>query len=527
MKHHPSPAPTRHTSDRHPEIINTRRFAAFLCMVFGMFMAILDIQIVAASLAQIQAGLAASSDEIPWVQTAYLIAEVVMIPLSGYLSRALGTRTLFTLSAAGFTFMSILCGTAKSIDQMIIYRILQGFIGGGMIPTVFSAAYIVFPKRMQATAGAIVGLVATLAPTIGPTVGGYLTDLWSWQWIFLINVVPGVIVTLAVSILIDFDEADYSLFRRLDYAGLVAMALFLGSAEFVLEEGPRKDWLDDSLVGWGATLAVVAGIVFFWRTLSTSNPIVDLRAFTNKNFAMGSLFSFILGIGLYGMTYLYPLYLARVRGYSAIMIGQTMFVSGASMFVTAPIAGRFSDKCDPRLMLFCGLTVFAAGTFILSDITMEWDFYELIIPQMLRGCGLMLSIVPITVIALGTLSVERVKNASGLFNLMRNLGGAVGLAVINTLLDERRDVHHARLADSITWSRDIVIERVAILAHRFRSVTSDAELSALKQIKALVLREATVMAFADVFLMLTATFVCAATLIFMLRKPASDVCTRE
>src|SRR6187401_283047 len=224
-------APPGAAADR----IDPRRLAAFLAMVFGMFMAILDIQIVSASLTEIQAGLAASSNEISWVQTAYLIAEVVMIPLSGLLSRALGTRYLFTISAAGFTAASLMCGLSTSINEMIFWRAVQGFIGGGMIPTVFATAFTIFPRSKLGVISPLIGMVATLAPTIGPTVGGYLTDALSWHWLFFINVVPGIGVATAAFLLIDFDKPDLKLFDNFDWVGLLSMAGFLGALEYVLE----------------------------------------------------------------------------------------------------------------------------------------------------------------------------------------------------------------------------------------------------------------------------------------------------
>src|SRR4051795_2949143 len=217
--------------------IEPRRLIAFIAMVFGMFMAILDVQIVSASLTEIQAGLSASSNEISWVQTAYLIAEVVMIPLSGFLSRALGTRTLFTASAAGFTAASLMCGLSSNINEMIFWRAVQGFIGGGMIPTVFATAFTIFPRSKLGIISPIIGLVATLAPTIGPTVGGYLTDALSWHWLFFINVVPGIGVAAAAFFMIDFDKPDYRLLDNFDWVGLLSMAGFLGALEYVLEEG--------------------------------------------------------------------------------------------------------------------------------------------------------------------------------------------------------------------------------------------------------------------------------------------------
>src|SRR3954468_5368500 len=231
-----------------PAPLDRRRLFAFICMVFGMFMAILDIQIVSASLAEIQAGLGASSEEISWVQTSYLIAEVIMIPLSGTLSRVLSTRWMFVISAGGFTLMSLMCAMSSSIEEMILWRALQGFIGGGMIPTVFASAFTIFPPEKRPVVSPIIGLVATLAPTIGPTVGGYLTDMFSWHWLFLVNIIPGIFVTVSTYLLVDFDEPDFSLFKTFDWYGLSFMAVFLGSLEFVLEEGPTNDWFDDRAV---------------------------------------------------------------------------------------------------------------------------------------------------------------------------------------------------------------------------------------------------------------------------------------
>ncbi|GGC57148.1 DHA2 family efflux MFS transporter permease subunit [Chelatococcus reniformis] len=499
--------------------LDGRKFFAFICMVFGMFMAILDIQIVSASLAEIQAGLAASADEISWVQTSYLIAEVIMIPLSGFLSRALSTRLIFSMSAAGFTIMSLMCATASSIEEMIVYRALQGFLGGGMIPTVFASAYLVFPPEKRPVVSPIIGLVATLAPTIGPTVGGYLTDLFSWHWLFLINIVPGIFVTVATFVLVDFDEPHFGLLDRFDWLGLLAMAGFLGSLEFVLEEGPTKDWFDDEHIVIFAVVAVVGAVAFFWRALTRAEPVVDLKAFANRNFAAGCAFSFVMGIGLYGLTYLYPVYLARIRGYSALQIGETMFVTGAFMFLTAPIAGRLSAKVDPRIMLAVGFAGFALGTWQVTWITKDWDFWELFMPQVLRGVSLMVCMIPINNIALGTLPPHQVKNASGLFNLTRNLGGAVGLALINTLLNARIDLHLARLIERASWDRTVVHETLDTLALALAPLGSDASNAALKQVALMVRQQATVMAFADVFYALTFLFASLVLFSPIMRRP--------
>src|SRR6201747_1499052 len=269
------------------ERIEPRRLIAFLIMVFGMFMSILDIQIVSASLSEIQAGLSASSSEVSWVQTAYLIAEAIAIPLSGFLSRALGTRMLFAISAAGFTLASFLCGFASSIEEMILWRAIQGFLGAGMIPTVFASAYTIFPRSKMPLVTPIIGLVATLAPTIGPTVGGIITDAMSWHWLFFINVLPGIGITIGVLALVDFDEPNFALLDRFDWWGLIAMAGFLGSLEYVLEEGPQYEWFQDTSVFVFGIVCTISAVAFFYRVLTAEEPIVDIRAFTDRNFALG------------------------------------------------------------------------------------------------------------------------------------------------------------------------------------------------------------------------------------------------
>ncbi len=501
------------------EKFDKRKLAAFIFMVFGMFMAILDIQIVSASLSQIQAGLSASQDEVTWVQTSYLIAEVIMIPLSGFLSRMLSTRVIFTISAAGFTAMSLMCSTATTIEEMIVWRALQGFIGGGMIPTVFASAYTIFPRSKLPIVSPIIGLVATLAPTIGPTVGGYLTDLFSWHWLFLVNLPPGVMVTVAAWLLIDFDKPDWSLAPRFDWTGLAGMAAFLGAAEYALEEGPSKDWLESQPVTAAIIISATGALIFFWRALTAAQPIVDLSAFRDRNFWTGSMFSAIMGVGLYGLTYIYPVYLAAVRGYTPLMIGETMFVTGVCMFLTAPISGRLMSVVDPRKMIAVGFAGFAFGTYLASKVTPDWDFYELLWPQVFRGVFMMLCMVPINNLALGTMPLAKMKNASGLFNLTRNLGGALGLAVINTVLDKRMDLHLERLRESVVWGRNVAEETLANLTGALAARGSDAALAATKEMALMVRRHAMVMALADVFLTLTVLYLGTLWLAVLMRRP--------
>ena len=510
------PASAAPASDR----IAPKRLLAFLIMVFGMFMSILDIQIVASSLSEIQAGLGASSDEISWIQTSYLIAEVIAIPFSGYMSRSLGTRNLFALSAAGFTVASIMCGLCQTLSQIIFWRAVQGFIGAGMIPTVFASAYTVFPRSKFYIVGPIIGLVSTLAPTIGPTVGGFITDALSWHWLFFINIIPGICITVGVLILVDFDRPDFRLLEYFDWWGLAFMAAFLGTLEYVLEEGARYEWLQDTSIAVCAAICAVSAIAFFWRVLTANEPIVDLTTFKDRNFSIGCLIALFIGVGLYGLTYMYPRYLAEVRGYSALMIGETMFVSGITMFLVAPVIGRLLTIIDLRLIIAFGLITFAIGSWQMTWITKDYDFWELFVPQVLRGIGMMCAMIPTNTIALGTLPPERVKNASGLFNLMRNLGGAVGLAVINQVLNERTDLHIARLQERVNWGNATATETLNMLTQRMQGM-GDAALMAMKQLSQIVHRQAVVMGYGDAFYIVTVFYFGLCLLVMLLKKPAA------
>ena len=509
------------TTPAEPEI-TPRRLFGFFAMVLGMFMAVLDIQIVSASIADIQAGLAASPDEASWVQTSYLIAEIVMIPLSGFLSRLLSTRVLFTISALGFTVFSLTCAFANSLEVMIFSRALQGFLGGAMIPTVFASSFLLFPGPARVRATVLIGLTATLAPTLGPTLGGMITDALSWHWLFLLNVPVGIFIAVSVWLCIDIDEPDHSLFRRFDWWGLGLMALFLGSLEYVLEEGARWQWLQDETVASFAVVATLSGIGFFWRAFAAEQPIVDLRSFADRNFAIGSLFAFILGMALYGSVYLVPLFLGRVRGYDSLQIGETMFVTGAAMFCCAPIVGALSRKVDLRILVAFGLMVTGVAMYLTGQFTAQSALPELWLPLLLRGVGMMFVMVPVTTIALGTLPPVRIKNASGLFNLMRNLGGAFGLALINTLVTDRGAAHRLHLAEGLGWARNEAVAALTNMQNAFADKIvngAPSDLVALRRLSLLVTREANVLAYNDTLFVMAVFFFVAAPLVFLLRPP--------
>jgi DHA2 family multidrug resistance protein len=479
-------------------------------------MAILDIQIVSSSITQIQAGLAASPDEAAWVQTSYLVAEIVMIPLSGWLSRALSTRVLYTLSALGFTLFSALCASAGSLGQMILWRALQGFSGGAMIPTVFATAFLVFPGRYLTRIQVLVSLTATIAPTLG----GWLTDTFSWHWVFLVNLPVGLAAAVSVWTFIDIDRPDLGLLRRFDYLGLVLMAAFLGSLEYVLEEGDRDDWFSDSSITFFSVLSAVSAVLFVHRMLTRREPLVDLRLLADRNFALGCLFMGVIGVGLYGAVYIIPLFLAQVRDYDSFEIGKAMFATGITMFFTGPIAGRVSNLIDLRRMTAFGLFVFGLSCWWLARLTSLSGTWEIMGAQSLRGFALMFLFLPVNQLSLGTLPPVALKNASGLFNTMRNLGGAIGIAVLGTLATNRTAVHSLHLHEQVGWGRSAATGALANMTQLLTPAKgAAAPLAALKELALLVQREALTLAYNDVLLVMGLCFFAALPLTFLLKRP--------
>jgi DHA2 family multidrug resistance protein len=513
--------PTSSAAAAAPQVDWTKLFLGFGAMVIGQFMAILDIQIVAASLPQIQAGVGASTDQISWIQTAYLIPEVVMIPLSGYLSRLWGTQRLYLISCTGFIVMSVLTGLSSSIDMMILTRALQGFIGGAMIPTVFAVAFTAFPPERRITASVIMGLIVTLAPTVGPTLGGHLTEALSWRWLFFINVPTGLIVLFGVYRWADFDKGDPSLAKGFDWFGLIVMAVFLMSMQYVLEEGAKNDWFDDSQILWLAVLAVIAGGVFIWRQLTYRNPIVELRAFANRNFTVGVAMTAVSGASLFGGTFLLPQFLGRVRHYSASEVGTTMVVSGLSMFLTGPLAGRLVRKGDPRIPMCIGFILAGWGMYMAHAVTKDWGFWEFAGVQACRGVGVMIAMIATQQITMSTLPPHMVKNASGLVNLSRNTGGAVGLALLATSITQQTALYYDDLTSKVTQGSPAAGMMQGLTERMMQLGVADPGGAARKAIGGMMQQQATVMAFGDSFTLLAIGCFIAAG-VSLLARPAKN-----
>jgi MFS transporter, DHA2 family, multidrug resistance protein len=488
-----------------------RTWAGFAALCVGMFMAILDIQIVATSLPAMQAAIGIDPDQMVWIQTSYLIAEIVAIPLTGFLTRVLTMRGLFALAIVLFTAASVGCGMSASFEGLIAWRAAQGFSGGVMIPAVFAAVFQLFPGRGQAA-----------ATTLGPILGGWITDGFGWRWLFFINVAPGLAAMAVGWLLLPRDQPDFAHGRRLDVVALVLLALGLAMLELGLKAAPKAGWAAwDSLGRLAASAALLAG--FCLISLRRSLPLVDLRVLGDRNFALGCALSFVTGMGLFGMVYLMPVHLAFVRGHTAFAIGQIMLVTGAAQLAAAPLVVWLEPRTSPARLTIFGFVLFGAGLLWSAWGSPAVDFDEMVVPQALRGFGVMFCLLPPTRIALGWLPPDQTPNASGLFNLMRNLGGAIGLALVDTILFGRIMGHAEAIADQLrAGSRSMAAFVGGLPLERFTGKPFDVidpEIEA--KVAPLVEKAAVAMAVNEAWLMLGLAMSAGAALALLVKPPAS------
>jgi DHA2 family multidrug resistance protein len=493
---------------------------AFAILCLGCFIAFLDIQIVSASLEEIGGGLSASPDDMSWVQTSYLIGDIIVIPLAAWLSRVLSTRWLVTIGAAGFTIASMLCGLAWDIRSMIVFRALQGVFGGVLIPTAFTAAVVLFQGKHKAIAASCVSAAAGLAPALGPVIGGWITEDWSWHWLFYINIVPGTAVAVLAPAFVRMDEPDLTLLQGADYLGMILMAVCLGCLEYVLEDGARWEWFSDDTVRMCAWIAALTGAGFVIRSLTHARPVVDLRAFANFNFCLGCWFSFVTGVGIFGLIYLTPLFLGHVRGFIAWQIGGAILWAGPFQLATVPIYGFLANRVDLRLLLMIGLVCFGVSMWLFTPIMNQWGWQEMLLPFAFRGIAVPFAIASTVTLTMGNLPPDRLKSASGLFALMRNLGGAIGIAACATIVNDRTNLHFLHIAEHLNSSNTELAGWLHRMASRYIQSFGDptaGQAAALKKLWEAAYREAQVQAHADAYLAIAVCFVVSAMMVPLMR----------
>ncbi|MBN8564692.1 MDR family MFS transporter [Leptolyngbya boryana CZ1] len=495
--------------------------------VLGAFMAVLDIQITNSSLRDIQAALGATLEEGSWISTSYLVAEIVVIPLTGWLSQIFSVRRYLLVNASLFILFSILCAFAWNLPSMIVFRALQGFTGGVLIPMAFTVLLTTLPPSKQPTGMALFGITATFAPSIGPTFGGWLTENFSWHYVFYINLIPGVLLLTAVWYAIDSRPMQLDRLRDGDWGGVIAMAIGLGSFQVVLEEGSRKDWFSSDLIVRLAVIAVIFLSIFFWIELTRRQPFIDLRLIKERNFGLASVINVALGLGLYGSVYILPLYLGQIQGYNALQIGEVLMWVGFPQLLVIPFVPRLMKIVDVRLLIGVGVSLFAVSCFMNSTFTNLTGMDQLRTALLVRAAGQPLIMVPLSTVATAGLAPNQAGSASGLFNMMRNLGGSIGIAAIATLLTQRQQFHSNRLGESISNFNPATQERLNQLTQYFVSRGSDlasAQNQALAAIDNVVRREAYIQAFNDCFYFIGfALLVSGIAVLFFKKVKASGV----
>jgi MFS transporter, DHA2 family, multidrug resistance protein len=498
-----------------------RTWIGVMASMLGAFMAVLDIQITNASLQDIQASLGATLEEGSWISTAYLVAEIVVIPLTGWLSRVFSLKRYLLVNTALFIFFSICCGWAWDLNSMILFRALQGFSGGVLIPIALTVVLTTLPPAKQTVGLAAFAITAVFAPSVGPTLGGWLTENFGWEYNFYINIIPGALMLAGVWYGINQQPPQMQLLKQGDWWGIFSMAIGLGSLQVVLEEGSRKDWFGSPLI---VRLSIVAAIflaLFFFIELTRKQPFINLRLIRYRNFGLASIVNVSLGIGLYGSIYILPLYLTQIQRYNALQIGEVLIWAGMPQLLIIPFLPKVMKRVDVRLMVAVGVTLFSISAFMNSRMTYQTGHDQLIWSQLVRAMGQPLIMVPLTSIATGGLNPKDAGSASGLFNMMRNMGGSIGIASLATLLTNREQFHSNRLGESVSLFSPETQERINQLTQYFVSRGSDlssAQNQAIKSIDNIVRREAYVMAFNDCFYFIGIALLLSGVAIIFLKK---------
>jgi MFS transporter, DHA2 family, multidrug resistance protein len=473
----------------------TRRdWIAVMSAMLGAFMAVLDIQITNSSLKDIQGALSATLEEGSWISTSYLVAEIIMIPLTAWLVQLLSARRLAVWVSVGFLVASLLCSMAWSLESMIVFRALQGFTGGALIPLAFTLTLIKLPEHHRAKGMAMFAMTATFAPSIGPTLGGWLTENWGWEYIFYINIPPGLLMIAGMLYGLEKKAAHWELLKSTDYTGILTLGVGLGCLQVFLEEGHRKDWLESSLIVGLCSIALVSLVTFVIVQVSKPNPLINLGILGNRNFGLSSISSLGMGVGLYGSIYLLPLYLAQIQNYNAMQIGEVIMWMGIPQLFLIPLVPLLMRFVSPKWLCTLGFGLFGLASFSSGVLNPDFAGPQFNQIQIIRALGQPLIMVTISLIATAYILPQDAGSASSLFNILRNLGGAIGIALLATLLDARTKTYFDYLREAIVPSNPQVAERLASLTD-----TLGNETAALGKLSEIAHQQAQIMAYNDAF----------------------------
>jgi DHA2 family multidrug resistance protein len=516
---------SRNTEGRTLEYTPVARWIILFALMLGTILETLDVSIVNVALPSMMGNLGATLDQVSWVSTGYIIANVIILPLSGWLSAYLGRRDYLAGSIALFTIASFMCGMSHSLNTLVFWRIVQGAGGAALLSTAMAALLQIFPKKQEGMVAAIFGIGVMIGPTAGPTLGGWITDNYSWPWIFFINIPIGVPAALLTLIFMHRSIDPEARSAKVDLVGIGLLAVGVGCLQVVLERGHREDWFQSAMIQWLSVVSAIGLLLFVAWELRTPNPAVNLRVLRHRSLTAGTLFSVVLGFGVYGSLFILPVYLQNVRGYSAMQVGIMAIPDGLASAVSMAIVGAIAARFAARNIVAVGALCFAAAMYLLSKVTLDTGPEHLLPAYILRGASLGLLFVPLSLASLSGLQGQEMADGSGLFNLMRQWGGSAGIAFLSTFLDQRCALHRAALVEHITLYSPMAAAQMhqaqALLASR---VVSPAMVRSL--VYALIDRsvqaQAYVLAFEDAFRVTGLAFVVALPLLLLFSRKRSS-----
>ncbi len=509
------------TTDDAPHDRPAWRWMIAVTVSFAALLEIIDTSIVNVALPHMQGNLGATLSEIGWVVTGYAIANAIIIPLSAWLSDVFGRKGYFVFSLIGFVASSVMCGVSTNLTMLVVSRILQGLTGGGLLAKAQSILFETFPPKDQGLAQALFGVGVLVGPVIGPTLGGYLTDTLGWRWIFFINIPFGALAIFMACIFLPRDQQRPQL-APVDWSGIALLIVALGSVQTVLEEGNQEDWFSSPMIVMLSIVGVLGLITFIWHELKTRHPAVDLRVLRHRSLAAGSILSMLVGMGLYGAMFAIPIFLQSLLNYTAMQTGMVMAPSAVASALMMPVLGQLSNKIDPRILITIGAIGTSAVMFQLSNISPASNAEQFFWPLILRGIFMVFLFMPLNLATIGPLPKADIPAATGFYNLTRQLGGSIGVALLTTFLSQRENFHRSVLVEKVTDFNPLAQETIRNFTSLFRSKGFDATVAyqqALALIDRMLNQQAAVMSFGEIFLVVGVLFIAALPLVMLLGKP--------
>ena len=492
-----------------------------LTVMLPTLIEIIDTSVVNVSLDHIRGSLSAGIDESTWTITSYLVSNAIIIPMTGWLSRYFGRKRFLISSISLFTLSSLLCGLAWNLQSLVFFRVLQGMGGGALQPISQSVLLETFPKKQHGMAMAIFGVGIMFGPIIGPLLGGWITDNWSWHWIFFINIPIGIVSVLLVMFVITDPPYMQRLKMKIDYWGLVFLTTGLGCLQIVLDKGERSDWFSSDLIIWMSVISVVSLTLFVIIELFSEQPVLNLRTFKNVTFSAGNIIMFFAFFNLFGSIVLLPIFLQSLMGYTATLAGFVLGPGGVASLIAMPIAGRLITKVNPKKLLGFGIVVAAYSTYLMSNFSLAADFNTVIWPRLVLGVGMGFIFIPLTTMTMSGIRKEEMANAASIYNLLRNLGGSFGVAFITTMISRRSQFHQSRLVEHLTPFDTGYQMTSSQLSHALQQKGLDAvsaQHAGQEGIYGQLLKHASMLSFNDAFYLLSVLMICTLPLLVFMRR---------